>query len=610
MENNIVNTENDIRPNINGSKKDNINESDSTSPIIENNISETENNNTPPITENNINETENNNTLPIAENEINETGNNNTQPITENDKNEFITENNERELLSENINEDQVIKGKKVEFKDIPMNDVNIDDNENVIINADDERNDDISMHKLSSSSSKSQQENLMESLPNQIINKEDLSTEESLTKNNSTEFNFCEMFDNTEKELMENKSRELEHDIDNLNHLNDIDAINNLNRPNNLNTFNNININKNAFLSLNNNNNNNNYLDKQYNNIPVRFNKIVNIEDNNEVNHSLIRLFHKSESIAESINSIENKEKLKSKNNRSRQTSLLNMRRSTFISDAHYNKRHIKDLFNEDDSIKEETNSIDEEGLKNLRNKRTHSSPNINDTVDEEKLKNFIKEKNLKRKATFTRRATFARQPTKMKRNDSFSSSLDILLYKSHENMGYIDQIMLQKMNNTSKSRNVIRTVESEKQQNEDFERRYYYPIEFTDNVEGRKLYYEYKVRKSMTEEPLIIHRRNLLFIICFLLTLFLLALLIYDYHSLLINEKNSIFYTWINAIYILHIVDISLALLAYIYSNESTKRLFTIFTLILGLFTIILFICRFIFTWATKNLIPIDYK
>ncbi|KAG4098145.1 hypothetical protein H8356DRAFT_1308431 [Neocallimastix lanati (nom. inval.)] len=582
MENNIVNTENDIRPNINGSKKDNINESDSTSPIIENNISETENNNTPPITENNINETENNNTLPIAENEINETGNNNTQPITENDKNEFITENNERELLSENINEDQVIKGKKVEFKDIPMNDVNIDDNENVIINADDERNDDISMHKLSSSSSKSQQENLMESLPNQIINKEDLSTEESLTKNNSTEFNFCEMFDNTEKELMENKSRELEHDIDNLNHLNDIDAINNLNRPNNLNTFNNININKNAFLSLNNNNNNNNYLDKQYNNIPVRFNKIVNIEDNNEVNHSLIRLFHKSESIAESINSIENKEKLKSKNNRSRQTSLLNMRRSTFISDAHYNKRHIKDLFNEDDSIKEETNSIDEEG-------RQPTSTNAN-------------------RPTFTRQQT--KYQRKMKRNDSFSSSLDILLYKSHENMGYIDQIMLQKMNNTSKSRNVIRTVESEKQQNEDFERRYYYPIEFTDNVEGRKLYYEYKVRKSMTEEPLIIHRRNLLFIICFLLTLFLLALLIYDYHSLLINEKNSIFYTWINAIYILHIVDISLALLAYIYSNESTKRLFTIFTLILGLFTIILFICRFIFTWATKNLIPIDYK
>lgn len=585
--------------------------------------------------------------------------NNITESNTENNELEPITENNE-EPITENNNYE--IKERKIIFDDVPIDERN---NEDVMIKNSDDKNDSVNFKPSSSSSKFQQQQDLMESLPNQIINKEDTSNEESKSKNNNIEYNFCDMFEETEKNVGKNYTDEIDNNIT-LNHLNDINAINNLNKPN-FNNFNNIGINKNTFLTNDNKKDNINLINDKKN-IPLRYNRIVNIEDNGGSSNSLIRIFHKSGSIAENITNIENKEKFKNRFNKPKQNGLSNIKRhSTFISDAYYNKRHIKDLLEESELIKEDTNSVNEEDLSSIRNKKSNSSPNLsrednlnnlnninsnnennnnvnnNDTVNEAKLRDFIKEKNLKkqeallRRATFTKNPTFSnpnkpsftRQPTnmngnrpsfnrqqtkyqrKMKKKDSFSSSLDLLLYKSHEDMGYIDKIMLQKMNNTSKSRNVMMSREFERDDStEEYEWRFYYPIEFTDNVESRKLYYEYKVRKSMTQEPLIIHRRNLLFIICLLLTLFLLALLLYDYHSLLIKEKNSKFFVWINAIYILHIVDISLGLLTYIYSNESGKKLFTIFSIILGLFTIVLFICRFIFNWSTKNLIPIDYK
>jgi len=446
---------------------------------------------------------------------------------------------------------------------------------------------------KPRSASNKFTLPNLVDSLPNQII-KEDTPKGKKIPKETTTDFDFCDMFDDAEKLLS--------------------DEINNLNREEeklksshskNV-KFNDESIKLNSFTE-----NASSILDplsKKYN-IPLKHNRIANIEDHTTYSKTIIRVFHKSESITESISNIENNNKFRNRFNKPKQLGLSSIRKhSTFIADNHFNIN--KDFMNPfDDVLIEETSSLNE--MKSgIGPSKSNSSPNLSveNDLNEEKLKEFVKEKKMKKKATFLIDNDDMKE--KEKKKSSFSSSLDLLLYKSHENLGYIDKIMLQKMNNTSKSRNVISSQEFDNCNNGYNDERYYYPIEFTDNVEGRKLYYEYKIRKNMSSEPLIIHRRNLLFVICFLLTMLLLGLLIYDYHSLLIKETNSKFFGWINAIYILHVVDMSIALLAYVYANESGKKLFTFFTIILGLFTIILFILRFIFTWATKDLIPIDYK
>ncbi|ORX87992.1 hypothetical protein BCR32DRAFT_288929 [Anaeromyces robustus] len=530
----------------------------------------------------------------IKERDNNNINESNNESLTENNHNiETVTENNiNTEGISENaIESPPLISNNDITGKKVYSEDKHVDDN--ISLNS---RND--IETKSKSTTNKFPQSSLMESLPNQII-KDDVPKE---AKETTTDFNFCDMFDNVEKSFNNSIKDDIEKvnsKFNNLGHtvkFKDFEGdFNNIDEKSTSTQITNVNI--------------NDPLSKNFD-FPLKHNRIANIEDMRS-SKNIIRIFHKSETIAENISNIENKERFKNRFNKPKQLGLSSIRKhSTFISDAHFLNKNRHDFF--DESLKEEANSVNEKDLNDLHMNKSNSTPNLStednlNELSDQRLKSFIKEKKAKKKDKLPI-TTFKKKPTKG--NNISSSSLDLLLNKDHEDIGYIDKIMLQKMNNTSKERNIINSSEFERNKNKYSEERFYYPIEFTDNVEGRKLYYEYKIRKNMSTEPLIIHRRNLLFVICFLLTLFLLALLIYDYHSLLINEKNSIFFSWINAIYILHIIDISIALLAFIYSNESSKKVFTMFTILLGLFTIVLFILRFIFNWTTKNLIPVDYK
>jgi len=488
------------------------------------------------------------------ENNKNDEGNtNNIENTEENNEDEPITENNNAEPSTEAQYTD-----------DTPIEDVSFN-NDNVA-------------RTISTSGKVPPPQNMEGSLPNQIVKDEPKGSKE-----NTTDFNFSEMFDKVDKDIeneFNNKdtTKEAKPKGQTFNHVNfDLNIKDDSEETDNINSF-----------------------KIRFSNLPLKHNRIVNIEDGGN-SSNFIRVFHKSESLAENINNIENSNRMKNKFNKPKRLGLSNIRNhSTFIADTQFNmrRREFKDLEKDNDF-----NSLHEVSLSKLDKleNRSNSTPNLN-------IDNSINELRERRKKLLKKESTYVNRKKKLK--GSFSSALDLLLYNSHENIGYIDKIMLQKMNNTSKSRNVINSSEFKTKKDNHDDECYYYPIEFTDNVEGRKLYYEYKIRKSMSSEPLIIHRRNLLFVICLLLTLFLLGILIYDYHSLLIKEKNSIFFGWINAIYILHIVDISIALLAYIYANESGKPLFTAFTIILGIAAVVVFILRFIFTWSTKNLIPIDYK
>jgi len=497
------------------------------------------------------------------ENNKNDEGNTNN---IENNENEPVTENN-AEPLTEALHTD-----------DTPIEDVSFN-NDNVA-------------RTVSTSGKVPPPQNMEGSLPNQIAKDEPKGSKET-----TTDFSFSEMFDKVDKDI--------ENEFNNNSDTKKEDKSSGSKGQ----TFNHVNFDlnvKDEYDADSEETDNINPLKRRFNNLPLKHNRIVNIEDGGN-SSNLIRVFHKSESLAENINSIENSNRMKNKLNKPKRLGLSNIRNhSTFIADNHFNMRRqeFTGLGKDNDF-----NSLHEVSLSKLDklDNRSNSSPNL--SMDNNlNIDNNINELRERRKKLLKKESTFVNHKKKSK--GSFSSALDLLLYNSHENIGYIDKIMLQKMNNTSKSRNVINSSEFKTKQNNNSDECYYYPIEFTDNVEGRKLYYEYKIRKSMSSEPLIIHRRNLLFVICLLLTLFLLGILIYDYHSLLIKEKNSIFFGWINAIYIIHIVDISIALLAYIYANESGKTVFTMFTILLGILAVAVFILRFIFTWSTKNLIPIDYK
>ncbi|ORX45154.1 ARM repeat-containing protein [Piromyces finnis] len=523
------------------------------------------------------NNNKNNKNLNIENNKNNENINFNII----NNKNIDIKNNNEImennvEPTTEAINNNADITEEKIYKEDVPAN-VNTSYNNE-------------SSTKPLSTLSKYPPPNLIDSLPNQIIKDEVLKGE--FQKETTTDFDLCDMFDDVEENI--------EKKLNNLNKINE-------KKEESKSIFlesNDIDLKTND-LNYNYDSNNNTLIDSigKRSSIPIKHSRIANIEDHTTYTKSLIRVFHKTESITESINCIENNNRFKGRLNKSKRSLSNTREHSTFISEKSIKESLEENLMEKNNSLNEIKGSIDKSKCNSLPDLNTGNDLNI------EKSRDQHKDKKVKKKATFALDNEI-KEDEKKKRG--FSSSLDLLLYKSHENLGFIDKIMLQKMNNAYKKTNVISSREFKKQNDvyNENEERYYYPIEFTDNVEGRKLYYEYKTRKSMRSEPLIIHRRNLLFSICLLLTLILFGLLIYDYYSLIIKEKNSIFFGWINAIYILSVINMAIALLTYIYANESGKILFTVCSIILGLLTIVVFILRFIFTWTTKNLIPIDYK